>query len=105
MWVKYDVSVGSASRNGTVFVEDNATDDEIRIAIMEDMYYINYKKVDEDDQIRIEYEIGVGGGCRNGSTYVSKGTTDDDIKLQLSHCMYYFEYEVEKEESDFKEDE
>lgn len=104
MWVKYDVSVGSASRNGTVFVEETATDDQIRIAIMEDMYYIDYKKIEEKDGFRIEYEIGVGGGCRNGTTFVSKNATDEDIKLALSHCMYYFEYEIEKDEDEKEED-
>jgi hypothetical protein len=42
-WVKYEVNVGSGSANGSVLVEDNANDDDIRLAIMEDLYSVTYE--------------------------------------------------------------
>ena len=44
---EYEVNVGSGCCNGTVFVEDTATDNDIRLAIMDDLYDVWYEKVDE----------------------------------------------------------
>ena len=42
MWIKYEVNVGSGAANGSVLVADDATDDDIRLAIMDDLYDVNY---------------------------------------------------------------
>lgn len=46
-WVKYEVNVGSGACNGSVLVPDDADDDDIRLAIMDDLYSVTYE-VDED---------------------------------------------------------
>lgn len=43
-WIKYEVNVGSGAANGSVLVPDDATDDDIRLAIMDDLYSVNYEK-------------------------------------------------------------
>lgn len=47
-WWNYEVNVGSGSANGSVLVEDNASDDDIRLAIMDDLYCVSYEMVGED---------------------------------------------------------
>ena len=43
-WIKYEVNVGSGAANGSVLVPDDATDDDIRLAIIDDLYSVNYEK-------------------------------------------------------------
>lgn len=94
MQIKYDVGVGGASATGYVIVNDDATDDEIRLEIMSSLYEVIYKKHEDDEStLRITYEVNVGGGCTMGETFVSKDATDDDILLEISYRLYYFEYE------------
>lgn len=52
MIVIYEVNVGSGSTNGAVYVADNATDDDIRLAIMDDLYFVGYDtvKINQGDQ-------------------------------------------------------
>ena len=45
MIIRYDVGVGSGSAQGEIIVDDNATDDEIRAAITDDLYYFWYERV------------------------------------------------------------
>ena len=45
--VKYEVGIGGTCATGSVFVDDNATDDDIRLAIMDDLYYVDYEIVEE----------------------------------------------------------
>lgn len=45
MWVEYEVNVGGGAGTGSVWVPDNASDDDIRLAIMDDLYYVNYEIV------------------------------------------------------------
>lgn len=45
--VKYEVNVGSGCANGTVFVDDDATDDDIKLAIMDDLYSVDYEIKEE----------------------------------------------------------
>lgn len=45
--IQYKVNVGSGCANGTVFVDENATDEEIRLAIMDDLYDVDYREVKE----------------------------------------------------------
>lgn len=98
MQIKYDVGVGGASANGYVIVDDNATDDEIRLEILSSLYEVLFKKHEHDENtIRITYEVNVGGGCTMGETFVSKDATDDDILLEISYRLYYFEYEKTEE--------
>ena len=47
--LKYEVNVGSGAGTGTVFVNDDATDDDILLAIMDDLYSVNYWEVEEKD--------------------------------------------------------
>lgn len=46
-WVKYEVNVGGGAANGSVLVPDDATDDDIRLAIMDDLYCVTYEKETE----------------------------------------------------------
>lgn len=99
MVIKYDVGVGGASANGTVFVDDNAIDDDIIVEIMNDLYEVSYKKKEVDDStIEISYEVNVGGGCTNGTTFVSKNASEQEIILKISYNLYYFDYEKISEE-------
>ena len=41
--IEYRVSVGSAATDGSVFVSDNATDDEIRLTIINRLYSVEYE--------------------------------------------------------------
>ena len=41
----YEVNVGSGSCNGSVFVPEGATDDQIRLAILDRLYEISYAPV------------------------------------------------------------
>lgn len=45
--IKYEVNVGSGAGTGTVFVNDDATDDDIQLAIMNDLYSVDYWEVEE----------------------------------------------------------
>lgn len=47
--VQYEVNVGSGCSNGTVFVDENATDEEIRLAIMDDLYDVDYHEVIKEE--------------------------------------------------------
>ena len=47
--IKYEVNVGGGCANGTVFVDDNATDEDIRLTIMDDLYEVWYEVVEERD--------------------------------------------------------
>lgn len=40
----YEVNIGGGVATGSVIVPDNATDDEIRLAIMDDLYDVSYEK-------------------------------------------------------------
>lgn len=54
IWYDYEVNVGSGHCTGSVLVSENATDDEIRLAILNDLYGISYRKhepeIAEDDE-------------------------------------------------------
>lgn len=43
--MQYEVHVGSGCATGTIFVDGNATDEEIRLAIMDDLCDINYHEI------------------------------------------------------------
>ena len=45
---KYEVDVGSGCGTGSVFVPESATDDEILLKIMHDLYDVSYEKVQEE---------------------------------------------------------
>lgn len=45
--IKYEVDVGSGVGTGTVFVNDDATGDDILLAIMDDLYSVEYWDVEE----------------------------------------------------------
>lgn len=45
--VEYEVDVGSGCATGSVFVDSDANDDEIRLAIINDLYSITYRKLEE----------------------------------------------------------
>ena len=47
--VQYEVNVGSGCATGTIFVDGNATDEEIRLAIIDDLCDINYHEVVKED--------------------------------------------------------
>lgn len=44
VWYSYEVNVGSGSATGSVLVSGDATDDEIRLAIMNDLYDVSYHR-------------------------------------------------------------
>lgn len=44
----YEVNVGSGCGTGSVFVPESATDDEIYLAIMHDLYDVSYEKVKQE---------------------------------------------------------
>lgn len=45
---KYEVDVGSGCGTGSVFVPESATDDEILLKIMHDLYDVSYEKVQKE---------------------------------------------------------
>lgn len=45
--IRYEVGIGSSCATGFIFVEDNATDEDIRLAIMDNLYYVEYEVIDE----------------------------------------------------------
>lgn len=47
--MQYEVHVGSGFATGTIFVDGNATDEEIRLAIIDDLCDINYHEVVKED--------------------------------------------------------
>ena len=47
--IQYEVNVGSGCANGTVFVDEGATDEEIRLAIMDDLYDVDYHEVMKEE--------------------------------------------------------
>lgn len=44
IWYDYEVNVGSGHATGSVLVPENATRDEIRLAIMNDLYEVTYRR-------------------------------------------------------------
>lgn len=44
---KYEVNIGGGCATGSVSVPETATDDEIRLAIMDDLYDVDYEKIEE----------------------------------------------------------
>lgn len=47
--IRYEVNVGSGCTTGTIFVDEGATDEEIRLAIMDDLYDIDYHEVVKEE--------------------------------------------------------
>ena len=45
--VEYEVDVGSGCATGSVFVDSDANDDEIRLAITNDLYNVTYRKLED----------------------------------------------------------
>lgn len=96
--VEYEVSVGSARTNGTTFVDDGASEDDVYLAIMNRLYYVEYEKIEEeDDHIHVKYEVSVGGGCATGEVIVSKDADDDDIRLEIMNDLYEVTYTIKEE--------
>lgn len=46
--IRYEVNVGSGCGTGSVFVDDDATDDDIQLAIMDDLYSVDYWAAEEE---------------------------------------------------------
>lgn len=44
---KYEVEIGGGCATGSVIVHEGCTDDDIRLAIMDDLYDVSYERVDE----------------------------------------------------------
>ena len=44
VWYEYEVNVGSGAATGSVLVPADATDDQIRLAILDDLYEVTYRK-------------------------------------------------------------
>ena len=49
-WYEYKVDVGTSVCYGQLYLDDNVTDDEIRKAIMDDLYSVEYRKMLEEKQ-------------------------------------------------------
>lgn len=45
---RYEVNIGGAVGTGTVIVPEDATDDQIRLAIMDDLYEVSYERTEEN---------------------------------------------------------
>ena len=43
--IRYEINVGTGCANGTIFVKSDATDDEIRLAILDDIYDISWEEI------------------------------------------------------------
>lgn len=54
--IKYEVNVGGGCTNGTVLVDDNATDVDIRLAILNDLYEVSYEVVKENNIFNVFLE-------------------------------------------------
>jgi hypothetical protein len=90
--IEYRVSVGSASTDGTVFVHDNATDDEIRVAIMDRLYSVTYKIVDNGSYRSAEYVVDVGGGATYGEVIINDDADENAILLAICDRLYDVTY-------------
>lgn len=44
---EYEVNVGGGCATGSIFAPENASDDEIRLAILDDLYDVNYWRKDQ----------------------------------------------------------
>ena len=51
IWVKYEVNVGGGCATGSVLVPENASDDDIKVAIIDDLYFVDYEKESIKDDI------------------------------------------------------
>lgn len=47
--IKYVVDVGGGAAYGTVFVDKDATDDDVRLAIMNDLYSVDYWEIKDGE--------------------------------------------------------
>lgn len=45
--IEYEVDVGSGCTTGSVFVDSDANDDEIRLAIINNLYSVTYRKLED----------------------------------------------------------
>lgn len=45
--IEYEVDVGSGCATGSVFVDSDANDDEIRLAIVYDLDSVTYRKLED----------------------------------------------------------
>lgn len=45
---KYEVEIGGGCATGSVTVPEGCTDDDIRLAIMDDLYDVSYERVEEE---------------------------------------------------------
>lgn len=50
MRVFYEVNVGGGCCNGEVFVHDDATEEEIKVAILDNLYSVSYVTVRENEE-------------------------------------------------------
>ena len=46
---RYEVNTGGGCATGSVFVPDDATDDQIRLAILDDLYSVEYELVSPNE--------------------------------------------------------
>ena len=46
---KYEVNIGGGCATGSVFVPDDASDDQIRLAILDDLYSVEYEQVSSSE--------------------------------------------------------
>lgn len=46
VWYDYEVNIGGGCATGSVMVSEDATDDEIRLAILDDLYDVSYRRRD-----------------------------------------------------------
>ena len=53
VWYDYEVNVGTGCATGSILVSEDATDDEIRLAIMNDLYDVSYHRQEPSKEEKI----------------------------------------------------
>lgn len=53
VWYDYEVNVGTGCATGSILVSEDATDDEIRLAIMNDLYDVSYHRQEPSKEEKV----------------------------------------------------
>lgn len=79
IFVKYEVNIGGGCATGSVLVPENASDDDIKVAIMDDLYSVDYEKESIKDDISYD---------ENGLQYCPNCGCQATLHHKNNKCFY-----------------